>query len=271
MDHALVEIMRKSAGRTPSSAVLFVLWLGLVTTGFLEQHAAGADPVYFAQITDTHLGESTNLIRTEKIIAAINKSTVPITFVVHTGDLFYNCIQQEEVLRSGLAALKKLKPPLYIVPGNHDLVATNLAACLEVYQKNFGPTHLTADQGGLKLVLFYSELLRENTTINGYDPMAWLADTLSTNAQTPVLLFVHAPFIQNAYPKAITEKWNELVTQSSVKAVIAGHVHGDCFDWVGNVPVFVAEPVADLMGRQAAYRVYCYDRGRVSYVTKYLD
>jgi 3',5'-cyclic AMP phosphodiesterase CpdA len=271
MDLPVVKLTRQPCWRAAWTAILFVLWLCRLTPCLLEQLVVGADPIYFAQITDTHLGDSTNLIRTEKIIGAINRSTVPIAFVIHTGDLFYNCIQQEEVLRSGLAALKKLKPPLYIVPGNHDLVATNLPACLEVYQKNFGPTHLTADQGGLKLVLFYSESLRENTTINGYDPMAWLADTLATNAQTPVLLFVHAPFIQNAYPKAITDKWNELVTHSSVKAVIAGHVHGDCFDWVGNVPVFVAEPVADLMGRQAAYRVYCYDRGRVSYVTKYLD
>ncbi|MFW6303548.1 MAG: metallophosphoesterase family protein, partial [Candidatus Sumerlaeota bacterium] len=67
------------------------------------------------------------------------------------------------------------------------------------------------------------------------------------------------------------EAWIKLINRYNVKAVIAGHFHRAEQHWLGDVPLYVAPPVAGYWGRQASYRLYHYQAGRLSFTTQYLD
>ena len=121
------------------------------------QETAPAGVFSFVQITDTHIGVSDNLQRTEKVVAAINALPQEVEFVAHTGDLFYNTIKDEALLRSALAVLKTLKAPLYVAPGNHDILAADLPATLKLFTNHVGPLHFVTEHQGVRIVFFYSE------------------------------------------------------------------------------------------------------------------
>jgi UDP-2,3-diacylglucosamine pyrophosphatase LpxH len=93
-----------------------------------------------------------------------------------------------------------------------------------------------------------------------------------------VLLFQHTPpvggFFRNqvhpGWPEESRRRWEELVLGHAVKGVFTGHFHKDELHWVGDVPIFVAPPVAGSWGRQSTFRLYEYRDGKVSYRTGYV-
>lgn len=255
-----------------SLALVVWIWLGGSIANLAAQPASTNGPVFnFVQMTDTHIGVADNLARTRKVVEAINALPLEVAFVAHTGDLFHSNIQNQTIRESTLALLKQLKAPFYIAPGNHDIVARNLAVTLRLYTNHVGPLHRAVEHQGVRLIFFYSEPLRERTVIDGYQPLAWLQSALAADPDKPALIFHHAPFAQNIYAKEITLQWHKIISQYPVKAVLTGHLHLAGLVWAGETPVYIAPPVTKVLGRQAAFRVYRYDRGKLSYSTKSVE
>ncbi len=101
----------------------------------------------------------------------------------------------------------------------------------------------------------------------------------SRPAGEPVVIFNHVPSVDDFYDNGTHkgwghsengQRWSALLNRYPVKAVIAGHFHRDEFHWIGNVPLYVCPPLASWLGRQAAYRVYKYQDGKIEYLTQYL-
>lgn len=239
----------------------------------------------FVQITDTHFGDTGHYDRTADIVNRINHLPFDIRCVVHTGDIFSDSILRDNVVRRGQAILKKIKPPTYYLPGNHDILRkrgeTTLRATAEAYGKHFGPLNHKAEHDGVLFLFAYTEPLAKGFDLPGCDTLEWLEKELQTAGDKPVLLFHHRPSCEDFYnnkvhpgwPTKIRNRWVELVGSANVRGVITGHFHRDEYHWLGHVPLFVAGPVAGFWGRQGTYRVWQYDHGtgRLTYNTEYLN
>jgi 3',5'-cyclic AMP phosphodiesterase CpdA len=235
---------------------------------------------YFVQLTDTHLGEGNNLERTAAAVEAINALPMPIEFVAHTGDIFDEGVNNQKMVKQGMAVLRALKPPIHFLPGNHDLPrgGMHLAASVKAYRDRVGPLAHKIECHGVVMIFFYVEPLAGNFQVEGYDPLTWLETSLKEAQGKPVIIFIHTPpisdsFAQRAHPGWPGEyvvKWNDLLSRYPVKAVIAGHFHRNETHRQGKTTLFISAPIAGLFD-QGSYRIYEYANGHLSYTTQYLE
>lgn len=257
-------------------------WLGLLVAVWLGiRGVAGeaAEPFYFVQMSDTHWGAKDGVALTRRAVAVINALPVPVECVVHTGDIFADNIRKETVIREGKAALSGLKVPIHFVPGNHDILASNPRETGAAFEAALGPMASTAEYRGVFFIFLFTEPLRSDYRLPDYDPMRWLTAQLKAAAGRPVLLFYHAPqvadFHHNRFFPGWSDKtrlkWEKILAGGSVQAIITGHFHRDELHWVGDIPMYVGEPVSRFWERQPAIRLYEYRDGRLGYRTLYLD
>jgi len=240
---------------------------------------AKPDHFFFVQITDSHFGANDNLERGRGVVEKINQLPMPVEFVVHTGDILADRILEPEVVDQSLAVMAGLQAPYFFIPGNHDITQAEAERALQVYRERFGPLVRVEEFGGVVAIFLYVEpAARSWPEIPGYDPLAELEKALKQAGDRPVLLFQHTPpvggFFRNqvhpGWPEESRRRWEELVLGHAVKGVFTGHFHKDELHWVGDVPIFVAPPVAGSWGRQSTFRLYEYRDGKVSYRTGYL-
>lgn len=266
-----------SPWRNPPVLGLILLMLAACQTAPVGDPPPGG--FFFVQITDTHFGSGDNFARGERVAEAVNRLPMPIEFVVHTGDITMERLDDPQVMARTREVLGRFHPPLFTIPGNHDLVRERHAVLLPLYREWFGELVTTHWVKGVWVVNFYAEPAARDFPVPGYDPLAALERALRQADGRPVLLFQHTPpvggFFRNqiraGWPPAQRARWEALVKAYNVKAVFAGHFHKDELHWIGDVPLFVAPPVADGWGRQATYRIYEYRDGRLSYRTQYLS
>lgn len=257
-----------------------VLILCLLFSAGASERQRADNHFYFVQISDTHWGALDGISATRRIVEAINALPMQIACVVHTGDLFADSIENQKIVEEGRAALTKLKVPILFVPGNHDISREKFRKDAVLFQKNFGPLATNAVFHGVVFLGLCTEPLRSAYEIQGFNPLDWLSVQVRAAADHPILLFIHAPPVPDFHRNAFSDPWpnkagNDLEAiikgASSIKAVIAGHFHRDEFHWIGNVPLYVCEPVARFWERQPAFRIYEYTNGRLGYRTIYLD
>lgn len=234
---------------------------------------------YFAQITDTHLGEGDHLERTRKIVEQINGLPVEMKFVVHTGDVTIDKTEDESLVAAALSTLGQLKAPVHYVAGNHDILPERSATSRKAYEEAFGELMSKVVYNDLEFIFICTEPLRAQFSMEGYRPLEQLEQYLNEAAGKPVIIFHHAPSVENFYnnmlyeswPANIQERWIELINAYNVKAVIAGHFHRDEFHWLGDVPLYICSSVAGYWGRQATFRIYEYTDGKIEYRTQYIE
>lgn len=239
----------------------------------LDQH------FYFVQITDTHFGDGDHFARVEKIVDAINELPMEIICVVHTGDITSENITQDSIMTRGMAILKKLKMPIHFVPGNHDIYEDDFDLSLEMYKHYFGELINVNEYHGVQFITLYTEPLVYNFQVNDYNPMMELETTLKDGNGKPALVFHHSPSAGDFYNNAMHDSWEksaippwiELLNSYNVKAVMTGHYHRDEYHWLGEVPLFVSDPVGSWYGRQGSFRIYEYNNGKLSYTTQYIN
>ncbi len=269
--------------RARSLGGLAVLLLACVFCLTMPPAGAQDEILTFVQITDTHIGRAPeNAQRLQRLIEQINRLPVPPAAVVHTGDIidyshYENALQAKELLA-------RLGAPLLPLPGNNDLDRQTAETDRQAWQTYFGPLSRSQMIQGVRFVLFCSEPLRGEYVLPDYDPLAWLERELreARERAEPVLLFLHAPpvedFYANAahavYPPAAHRQLLRLLAQNPPAAVIAGHFHRDEAWDLGAYRVYVAPPVDDRWGRQAAFRIYSVRRNtggglELSYSTQY--
>lgn len=234
---------------------------------------------YFVQITDTHLGDLDHLERTKKVVESINNLPMEIKCVVHTGDITMNQIEDKDVLEESLSAFQKLKVPIHYVSGNHDILPEKLESTRKTFVDNFGELISTAEYENVIFLFIYTEPLSKSFDVKNYQPLKQLEEYLKQSKGKPVIIFHHAPSVDDFYentmqkewPEEISEKWIKLINSYNVKAVVAGHFHRDEFHWLGEVPLYVSAPVAGYRGRQATFRIYEYRDGKLGYRTQYIQ
>ncbi len=233
---------------------------------------------HFVQITDTHFGDRDHLDRTRRLVEQINRLPFEIACVVHTGDMFADNITNERITAEGLAVLRQLRAPLHILPGNHDIREEDLERTLQAYRQRVGPLVHQAEYNGVVFVFGYTEPLALGFDVNGYDPLKELKAALTSAGGRPIVLFHHRAAVDDYYEFAMHPGWGgearrrfeALLRDFNVKAVIAGHFHRDELHASDGIPIFTAPPVAGYWGRQGSFRVYEYLDGIRSYRTIYL-
>lgn len=265
--------------------VLIVASLMMLACG---QHGAGApslgvdraagDGFFFVQITDTHFGDRDHLARTRKLVDQINGLPYEIACVVHTGDIFADSISDADIREEGLGVLKRLKAPLHLLPGNHDIREGGIGDTLRVYTREVGPLIHQAEYRGVVFVFAYTEPVAMGFRVPGYEPLKAMEAAFVQAAGKPVILFHHRPAVDDYYEFTLHPGWDPkarsaletLLRAHRVQAVITGHFHRDELHWRDGIPVFAAPPVAGYWGRQASFRLYEYRDGRLGYRTVYL-
>ncbi|HEX3019848.1 MAG TPA: metallophosphoesterase [Chitinispirillaceae bacterium] len=231
---------------------------------------------YFVQITDTHWGEGDNLERTKDVIKKINDLNIPIEFVVHTGDMAD--YRKQSAVDSGLTLMKKLKFPVYYVPGNNDICNFNFNKSSEIFAGNFGAIN-RIDNKKISIITTFNIEVKDLTGKIIYDPLLKLDSLLQSKPKTlPAILFQHCPVSEDFYKNDFHAGWSaekkdslvKLCENNNVAAIICGHFHRGEFHMIGNIPLYVAAPVSGGWGRQASFRIYHYLNGKLSYFTSFL-
>jgi predicted phosphodiesterase len=236
------------------------------------------DRLVFVQISDTHFGDRDHFARTRKLVEQINALPYDIACVVHTGDIFADNVKDAAVRREGLDLLKRLRAPLHLVPGNHDILEADLEGTLEDYTREVGPLIHQAEYEGVVLVFAYTEPAARGFKAVRYDPLNAIEAAFRGAAGKPILFFHHRPAVDDYYEFASYPAWKAtersaleaLLHTYQVRAVVSGHFHRDELHWADGIPLFTAPPVAGYWGRQASFRLYEYRDGRLGYRTLYL-
>ncbi len=234
---------------------------------------------YFVQVSDIHFDGGENSRRMEEVVKAINNLPMKIEFVVITGDIMADNIAKEDIAKQALEILGRIKPPLSPLPGNHDILQKKLPQTVPLYKKYFGELSHKREVEGVVMLFVYTEPIRKDFQVEAYNPWQLLETEFYSAKGKPIIVFHHAPtsedFYNNAshesWPAEAKEKWEKLINSADVKAVISGHFHRDEYHWSGNVPMFAGGAVSHYWGRQAVYRIYHYQNGRLEYSTQYIE
>ncbi|MFO7535580.1 MAG: metallophosphoesterase [Kiritimatiellia bacterium] len=258
------------------TAGALLVWLALALG---SPAAAQNGALYFVQLTDTHLGVMDHETVLGQMVEAINKLPFPIACVVHTGDLVMDNFDKPSVQASATSILGRIRAPVHVVAGNHDLSEKSTAPTVAAWTKRFGPLGATAEYNGVLFVFVFTEGQFKEGPVGEFNAYGFLDRTLEKAGGRPVLLFQHSAWFEDFYgnalhpgwPGKMRARWVERVKSGPVKAVITGHCHRDELHWEGEVPVYVGEAAARFWGRQPAFRVYCWKDGRLSYRTWYLN
>jgi 3',5'-cyclic AMP phosphodiesterase CpdA len=237
------------------------------------------DSFTFIQITDLHFGIKGNLENTPKIIKAINSLPMEVQFVAVTGDIFHDNMDDEKMVDRAVSIFEKLKIPAYFVPGNHDIHPKTFAEERSIFESKFGPFCVRKEIKNVVMLFIYLESLRKDQDPKNYKPLEVLEENLKQCGSKPVFVFTHSPPVWDFHDNEQHYVWNKdnmeklikILTSYNVKALIAGHLHRDEFHWENELPMYICEPVSVQYGRQPAYRIYEYKKGKLGYSTQYLE
>ena len=198
--------------------------------------------VTIAQISDTHLGEKRAPHAAENLaqaVAMVNQRRPDA--VILSGDIGEN----PKAWQQAQSILKKLKSPLYVAPGNHDVHGSDL----DRYRRVFGRDYYTFEVQGITFVVINSQLLGNYDTYEANTPpplspeaevesermLAWLRD-LAGGARNHVTIGVqHIPvFRDGSFPDPkpywiISEPYRSremnLLEQLGIRHMLVGHWH----------------------------------------------
>lgn len=198
----------------------------------------------FIHISDTHIGPDESFMifgsnpyhKLALTIDHLNNIPVDYDFIVHTGDIVEVATESSYLLAANL--FKKLRKPIYFIPGNHDnanLVKVHLSFNSAAYIHEETDNSFLLNKGKYQLLFIDAPTPSENpyrgkiedSTIRSIERYI-----LKKNKQT--LIFIHYP------PLPLDSKWlnNDMLLingkelhdllkgpEKNVLAVFFGHVH----------------------------------------------
>lgn len=210
----------------------------------LAASCVSSQPFRFVQMTDPQLGfldttahyrQSDSLFRA----AALQANGIGADLVVITGDLVNapSDALQDSLFRAGVA---RLKPPVYLLPGNHDVLG-------QPYTR--GPEQFSFRHKGCSFIG-----LNSNTP-----DKEWIRQQLqATRGSRFIFVFLHCPVIREQadepedyfnFPMEQRREFLNLFREYGVSAVFAGHTHMDHYtEWSG-IRLYAAGPVGFPLGR----------------------
>lgn len=215
-------------------------------------------PILLAQITDLHIGGDENGIdpvpRLEAVIEAIRSLPNDVDAVLVSGDLTHDGGPEDyRVVRD---LLGRLEAPLHVLPGNHDDRAL-LREAFDLPGEGSDPVNYAVEVGGLRLVVF-------DSNVPGRDPgrydsrwLGWLDAELRTRPDQPTLLAMHHPPLATA-----VREWDGInlepgqrevlaavvARHPQVRAIVGGHLHRIVASTLAGCPV-VSAPSTYLQAR----------------------
>jgi len=251
----------------------------VLSYGAEEQQPLEDDSFTFVQITDLHFGIKGNLENAPKIIKSVNSLPMEVQFVAVTGDVFHDNIDDEKMVDRAASVFEKLKPQAYFIPGNHDLHPKNFSEERAVFENKFGPLCVRKEIKNVVMLFIYLEPLRKNSESKNYNPFEVLEENLKQCGTKPVIIFTHSPPVLDFHENEMYYVWDKenmakllkILASYNVKAMVTGHLHRNELHWEAELPMYVSEPVSNQFGRQPAYRIYEYKKGKLSYTTQYLE
>jgi len=195
------------------------------------------------QLSDTHWGysgaanpEAGSTLR--QAVATINASSVPLDFVVFTGDLTHttpDAAERRKRLREFRDIVGELRVPVrHFLPGEHDADQDEGAAFREL----FGDTHYSFDHQGVHFVAL--DNVSDPGKVIGQPQLDWLAKDLErTPRDAPLVVFAHRPLFElmPAWDWTTSDGADALrllATRPNV-TVFYGHIHQEHHFKTGNV------------------------------------
>jgi hypothetical protein len=154
----------------------------------------------FLQLSDTHWGfsgppnpEASSTLR--QAVATINASSLPLDFVVFTGDLTHTTpdpVERRRRMKEFQSIVNDLRVKVrYFLPGEHDADRDEGAAFREL----FGEMHYSFDHKGVHFVAL--DNVSDPGKVIGQTQLDWLSNDLHNAAgDAPVVVFAHRPLFE---------------------------------------------------------------------------
>ena len=233
--------------------------LGLVRMAW---GAGGPSPFTFAYLSDAHLyARSRNTKFADALakgVQAVNDMDPAPDFVLFGGDLAQ--LGRPDELALGREILSDLKPPLYMMVGEHDWYL-DLG---EAWRDMFGADRYSFDHKGVHFVVLNSVLVKDYWTPNkmtpeermlamaqldnpkgeaftvGPEQRAWLRNDLEkVGRKTPVVVFSHSPLYKLYRPWNFwtddAEEVQAVLSRFDTVTVFHGHTHQVLTNRIGNI------------------------------------
>jgi len=187
----------------------------------------------FLQLSDTHWGysgaanpEAASTL--PRAVEVINASSVPLDFVVFTGDLTHttpDAAERRRRMKEFRSIVSELKVKVrYFLPGEHDADQDEGAA----FREQFGATHYAFDHQGVHFVAL--DNVSDPGKVIGPAQLDWLAaDLRQVPETTPIVVFAHRPLFELMPAWDFTtadgaDALRILATRPNV-TVFYGHIH----------------------------------------------
>lgn len=162
-----------------------------------------------AVLSDSHQ----NYSDLNAVIAPINDARAD--FVVNLGDFTNSAYNME--YDQFVAAHVRLTPPVFTVPGNHDMIG----AGPHLFRRLFGPFNFVQESAGFRFVFFNTANLESP---EDFRP-AWLSEQVSSSSK-PVIIFTHIDLRDpERFAGAEAAPFAALLADARVKMVVTGHNH----------------------------------------------
>ncbi len=184
-----------------------LLLLGLTGCATNHQPSAATSPTnrfYFAQITDIHCCDADHLDRLAAIVEKLNRFPRNLEFVVVTGDI-RTSPDNDEAYGEVQPLLAKLKAPVHVVAGNHDIEPPHTERGAATFKKAFGPIWYTAEHQGVVFVFTFMYPYFNGYTVDGVDPLAWTRSAIEQARGKPVIVVQHDPPVEDFFGNAFHE------------------------------------------------------------------
>ncbi|MEL6150562.1 MAG: metallophosphoesterase [Chloroflexota bacterium] len=197
----------------------------------------------FVHISDTHIhGDPTHNTSVARfssrvpvlnLIHTINHLTLPVDFVLHTGDIIHDRTRPEDYT-TARELLDQLRYPVYYVAGNHDSMPDVKAQMAPNYDYPGDGAYYSVDVDGVQMIALDSTLPEEATGQIDGAQLAWLEALCEDETDTrPLIVAVHHHPLPTAAPWLDTIGMRNgddlhatlLHARHRLRGVFYGHIH----------------------------------------------
>ncbi len=225
----------------------------------------------FVHLSDTHVGREGDHKAFEVAVEVINGMAPQPEFVIITGDLTDSFTPSQIRIFKDING--RLRAPVHLVPGNHDVMFDPTADRIQWWEREFPEfrTPYRVDYGPLALIGVDSQLwnARRSPQSSGqiareqWGEMEKMIIEARKDGQR-VMIFNHIPVMPTFYRSRISKSWETgwmekylaLFEKHGIEAELSGHVHRDELYTRGKALFLNAPPISEKYTRQASLRLF---------------
>jgi 3',5'-cyclic AMP phosphodiesterase CpdA len=233
------------------AGMVWTLAGGIPGSRMLGNAAAATQGFSFVQLSDDHIGFSKPA--NPDVVATLRQSTALIAamprkpdFIIHTGDVSH--LSKPDELDTAKQVISELGIPLYVVPGEHDMLVEDGGSFRDRFGKgSTGAGWFSFDHAGVHFVGLVNVVdLKAGGLGNlGEDQLVWLADDLTQHgSSTPIVVFAHIPlwtvYADWGWGTDDGTKALALLARFGSVTVLNGHIHQIVQKVEGNIAFHTA-------------------------------